>query len=306
MIVAVLFVLSILSSSVVVIFYKSHTEIQRDGADTFFMIFWAMAPLAVLYAVICFIRGFDFDAVNILTGLAAGLLNVLTIVFLLKAMTAGELTVAVIIINLNFCIPIFLSLLFLHESVSAFQLIGILVLVGVIILTNLKMGAKEKEPGEKKNFVVLLYAFIACIANGLINFMVKIQQYHTPGAGQNTFYLAMYIGGGVACLIAYIFFRSFMRKASVERRAEKSAERGVLLKIVRIGLGVGACTAVCMYPQSLLPSYVSASVQFTITASGAVLFSLLIAFFRYHEKPNLKNIIGTVCCLLVIFLQLLA
>lgn len=310
MIVALLFILSIVASSVVVIFYKSHTEIQRNEADAFLMIFWSMMPLALVYTVICAIAGFDFNAVNILTGVAAGVLTAAAILFLLKAMRAGELTVAVIIINLNFCIPVFLSVLFLHEKVSPFQLIGILVLVGVIILTNLKMGKKPaenvQEAAPRKNGKILLYAFIACISNGLVNFMIKLQQYNTPGAGQNTFYFAMYAGGGVACLIAYVLARAFIGKPESESLAPQDKNSRIPLKIFLLGLGVGLCTAVCMYPQSLLPKYVSASVQFTVTASGAVLLSLLIAFFKYREKPNLKNVIGTVCCLLSIFLQLFA
>lgn len=177
-------------------------------------------------------------------------------------------------------------------------------MAGVIVVTNLKSkndGAeKELSHGKKP----LVYALIACIANGLLNFMVKVQQYFTPGKGQDTFYIAMYAGGGLICLIAYALLRLFSERG-VKRERAGTERGGTPLKICLIGLGVGVCSAVCLYPQSLLTKYVSASVQFTVTASGAVLLSLMIAFFKYREKPDLKNIISTICCLLAIFLQLI-
>lgn len=304
MIAFLLFVLTILASSVVVVFYKSYAVAETLKSDLAMMIFWSMAPLAIVYVGLCLLNGFDFNAVNIVTGLVAGVCNILAMVFLIKAMTRGSMTIAVIIINLNFVIPIVLSLAFLRESISPFQIAGILLLAGVIVFTNLKGGggASEKEVSSGKKSV--LYALIACIANGLLNFMVKVQQYFTPGAGQDTFYIAMYAGGGLICLVAGVFIKLFSEKGVKREAVGKRKSRGGI-KICLIGLGVGICSAVCLYPQSLLTEYVSASVQFTVTASGAVLLSLMIAFFKYHEKPDLKNIISTICCLLAIFLQLI-
>lgn len=312
MIAFLLFVLTILASSVVVVFYKSYTAAKRLRSDLALMIFWSMAPLAAVYAGMALFDGFEFNAANIITGLIAGVCNILAVAFLIKAMAGGSMTVAVIIINLNFIIPIVLSLAFLRESVSPFQITGILLMAGVIVVTNLKGGGSEERASGGKR--PLVYALVACAANGLLNFMVKLQQYYTPGEGENTFYIVMYAGGGLVCLIAFALIRLIGERGAeapkeapkevAEERSAESGRRKARIKICLTGLGVGICSAVCLYPQSLLTRYVSASVQFTVTASGAVLLSLLIAFFRYREKPNLKNIISTICCLLAIFLQL--
>ena len=128
---------------------------------------------------------------DFIIGIVAGICNALAITFLLKAMDCGEVTVAVVIINLNFCIPIILSLIFLEEVVSLLQLIGIAILVLMIILVNFLGQPKEKN-NNKKTSKILIFAFIACITNGLVNFMVKVQHYFTGSEGLNGFYFSMY------------------------------------------------------------------------------------------------------------------
>lgn len=72
MIAFLLFVLTILASSVVVVFYKSYTLTKTLKSDLSMMIFWSMAPLTAVYAGICLFHGFDFNAVNIVTGIRRG------------------------------------------------------------------------------------------------------------------------------------------------------------------------------------------------------------------------------------------
>jgi drug/metabolite transporter (DMT)-like permease len=170
----------------------------------------------------------------------------------------------------------------------------------------LKGTSKEDNETQKdeksKNF--LWYAVMACVFNGLSNFAIKLQQYYTPGVGENTFYFASYGTAALICAVAYLMCRFLEKRKGV--RNEKPAERKKQLRLLGTGVGVGLCLAGCQYPQSFLPGYISAPVQFTVIAAGAVLLSIAIGFIKYREKPNATNIISSICCMLAIFLQLVA
>ena len=177
-------------------------------------------------------------------------------------------------------------------------------MAAVIVVTNLKGEKKgEENPGEGRKSLV--FALIACLANGLLNFMVKVQQFCLPGRGQNTFYAVLYGSGGLVCLVAFAAIRFLGRKGVRRETRKEKGKRNSALKIALTGGCIGACSAACLYPLTLLTKYVNASVQFTVITSGAVLLSLAIAFLKYREKPNVKNIVGTICCLIAIFLQLI-
>ena len=309
MIATLLFSISIIASSVVVIFYKTYNNSEKSITDMPAMIFWSLAPVGIIYVVLFFAGGANFTLSDILTGIFASIFNIFSIIFLLKAMSGGELTVSVVIINLSFCIPILLSIIFLKESASVLQIVGMAILVLMIILVNL-FGDKQEKKSVKGAVKVLIFAFLACISNGLINFMLKLQQFYTAnsGAGLDAFYLAMFGGGSVICAVYYCVAKLISKSKPMITAPESNVQvtkiNGSLL-IFLLGFGVGLCQIFCMYPQSLLTNYVNATVQFTITASGAVLLSVMISFIKYKEKLNLKNIVSVICCLSAIMLQLI-
>ncbi|MBQ9480868.1 MAG: hypothetical protein IJU84_01740, partial [Clostridia bacterium] len=76
-------------------------------------------------------------------------------------------------------------------------------------------------------------------------------------------------------------------------------------KLLLNGFGMGLCFAVCMYPQTKLSQLVIAPVQFTVTAAGAVLLSIMIACVKFREKFTLKHLLSTICCISAITLQLI-
>ncbi|MDD4773664.1 MAG: hypothetical protein PHZ09_08675, partial [Eubacteriales bacterium] len=86
---------------------------------------------------------------------------------------------AIIIINLNFYIPILFLFVFLGERASFLQLTGIAPATAVIIFINLKSN-DGRARNKKDNKSGIISACVACLANGTVNFGIKLRQYHTP------------------------------------------------------------------------------------------------------------------------------
>jgi len=225
---------------------------------------------------------------------------------LIKSMTSGLYSVSVIIINMNFCVPIICSALFLREKVSLLQLFGVLLLVFMIVVINIdfkkpkQIIAENEEVTEKPKRKVgyLIFALLACLGNGLMNFLIKAQQYFTPGTGQNTFYFVLYASEAVVSLIVYCIILSAKRETLKSNGKQK-------LKVALTGLFMGICFVACMYPQTKLAELVPASVLYTVVTAGAVLLSIVIGLFKFKEKLTWRNAVSTVCCIAAIALQLI-
>lgn len=336
MIPAILFILVIASSGMTGYFYKYFVTRKTSQSQTFLFLGLFSLPLACLFGVISAVQGAAFSASTVITGVLGGVCSFSASFALLKSMDIGSYTVSIIIINLNFVVPIALSWIFLKEAANAFQIAGILLLCAIIVFVNLKrpVGKKVDSPAEKAerlgdpaqvadlsestaeaavsveadggadcesaqdrkkkgSAVWIVFALLACFANGLFNFAVKVQQHYTPGAGQNGFFFCSY---GTVFLISAVLF--LFRRRSLKN--EFSAKN-----ILFPALGLGLCLVLCQYPQSLLPTYVNASMQFGIGAGGALLFSLIIGWIVYKEKLLKKDLISLLCGVLAIVLQVL-
>ena len=313
--VIILFIVTIVASSVVTVFYKNHTKNAAGSLDAVWLFIGLSLPVSLIYLVLCIIGGFSFAPSTVFTAVAAAVCHSAAVLALLKSMKKGSFAISVIIINLNFCVPIILSLIFLNEKASFLQIAGILLLTGLIVFINREKkhtDTSETSPNNSepdkgstssnkspRKISYLIYAVIACLTNGLMNFFIKTQQYFTPGQGENTFYLVLYLTEAIGALIVLIL-TVFIRRKKGE--AGKFRFNG---KLLLNGFGMGLCFAVCMYPQTKLSQLVIAPVQFTVTAAGAVLLSIMIACVKFREKFTLKHLLSTICCISAITLQLI-
>lgn len=312
MLIFLLFAATIIASSVVCVFYKNYTTLESRKSDILLLFIGMSLPSAIVFAVMCAIRGFEFSLPTALTALGAAVCHFTAVYMLIKSMSSGSYSVSVIIINMNFCVPIICSALFLREKVSLLQLFGVLLLVFMIVIINMdfskfrkrptgeepqELAVTEEKPKQKAGYLV--FALLACLGNGLMNFLIKTQQHFTPGAGQNTFYFILYAAEAVFSLIAFLVVLLVKGKIPKEEGKQK-------LKISLTGLFMGICFVACMYPQTRLAELVSASVLYTVVTAGAVLLSIALGCIRFKEKFTWKNAVSTVCCIAAIALQLIS
>lgn len=257
-----------------------------------------MFPVSLLFFVASAITGgfaptYKLTAVALISGCAAAAATYM----LLESLRKGSYTTAIIIINMNFYIPILLSRLFLGEKATLLQLTGILLATVVIIVINIK----SKADRPKDNLSGIISACIACLANGMVNFGIKLQQFYTPGEGQNTFFSLTYF---FAAIISLLLF--FILKEKTEKQSKSFFQFSKPLLIPALGLGV--CMPLCYYPQSILSGMpeINAAAQFTVTITGSLMLSLVIGWTLYKEKVTSTGILSLMLCSLAIIFQVLS
>lgn len=197
---------------------------------------------------------------------------------LIESMKGGSYSAAMLLVNLNFYLPIVLSLTFLKESATPFQLFGIFILTVIIVLVNLRGDGKSadagRDSGRRKG---LLYALVACIGNGLANFFLRVQQHATPNWERNEYYLLMYTG-----MLVFALVFSLLRLIK-KREGEPRTFRIPPLKTTWPSMtGLALCGLGASYPQSILSAMdqINAAAQFTVTIGGSVVLALAIGWIK--------------------------
>lgn len=273
-------------------FYKKITSLHEEGNDIPVVLSSAPIPLVLLFTILASIAGWEFTLPNIVCGMLGGLCFSIAVAMLLLSVSKGNYSVSVIIINLSFFIPICLASAFLGENTKVTQLIGIVLLVLVIVFSNIRFRRKEAE-GKRSN-IWLIYALLSCLCNGLVNFSLKVQQYYSPGTGQDTFYFVMYATALVSGLVLLLALKS------------SRVHRAHALRVPLAGAGLGLCVAFNYYPMSYLAPHVNSALLFGVSTAGAILMSLLAGWIFFREKITARSIVSLISCIAAIILQVLS
>lgn len=140
----------------------------------------------------------------------------------------------------------------------------------------------------------------ACLANGLMNFGIKLRQYLAPDKGSFGFFALCYLFGAVFCLI--IFLAHKIAGGGAPSGGAPSGGSSVK-RAAAPALLIGLCTGVCYLSISLLSRYVNAASEFTVVTTLSLLLSLIVGWVKYKEKFNLKSALSLLCFLGAIVFQ---
>lgn len=296
-----LFTVSVIASGSTSYFYKRLTcDSPHRSYSVLASVVW-MFPVSLMFLVASALSGgfaptYKLTTVALLSGCATAVATYM----LLESLRKGSYTTAIIIINMNFYIPILLSRLFLGETATLLQLTGILLVTVVIVVINIKANTGDRP---KDNISGIISACLACLANGMVNYGIKLQQFYTPGEGQNTFFSMTYFFSAVISLTLF-----FILREKSANQSEPVIQFSKLRKLFVPALGLGVCMTLCYYPQSILSGMpeINAATQFTVTITGSLILSLAIGWIRYKEKVTYAGILSLLLCFLAIVFQVLS
>lgn len=287
-------VIAILTSGLAGNIYKRLSDKSESPAmSAMFPMLWYF-PLAVVFCIAMAASQIPWQILTqpalLWPALGSGLGLALAATILLESMKRNSLSVSVILVNLNFMIPVVLSWLLLREETGWIQLAGTLLSAVVIVLLNLKQdgGAVTKD--------ALVLPCIACIANGMVNFCIKLHQNQLGSAYLNGFYMLMYLSGGFFCLVLW---------SILQWKTDKKAPVGkaTWLRIGVDALCLGGCNGICFYASGLLAGRMNAAAQFTVITAASVALSLVVGFVFQKERLRFKTVLSFVFCLIAILFQ---
>ena len=187
----------------------------------------------------------------------------------LLALSCGPYSVTLIILNISSFMPILYSHLILDEPISAWQLIGLgILLAACVTLTVLRSRGNK---GAKFNVKWMLYALLTFIANGFINFAIRLNTTLTPDTSRNSLFAVAYALAAVLCLIF------FLASGGIRKRIRPKP-------LMAPAAGVAASLAMQLTPNSILPLYLTAALQYPLVNGMTILAGVVIGMVFFKEK----------------------
>lgn len=222
----------------------------------------------------------------------------------IKALGLGDMSVFSMFMMLGgMLLPFFFGALYLHEHISPFQIVGIVLLAAALILPCVKVRS-----GKIRVAFIIVCACIFCV-NGGVSIVSKLHQTSANASGPADFTICNNLLAACLSLPAFLLCLWRQKKkyrALVSSECEvpdiaaqdpKSQCTGALrltplIAVYSVIVSIGFL--LLLYAASHLP----ASVQYPIVSGGTVILSTLIGRFFFHEKTSLLTYIGVFLALI--------
>lgn len=248
------------------------------------------STVTALFAMVVFLvrnDNWNFSAELLIPSSLFAICYATTTVGTVLAIKHGELTLTSLVVSYSLLIPTFYGILVLDEAISFTLIIGIILLIVSLWLTN-----KQGKTGEQGfSWKWLFYVCLAFFGNGFCTVVQKWEQIKYGTEGENLFMIIALAIVGVVMLAVSCFSQEHRQIGSILKR---SWHLGVLC-----GLMNGAVNALVIY----LNPRVTASVMFPfLSAASLVLifpYSLLICKQRFTVKQYLGFAVGIVSVILL-------
>ena len=236
--------------------------------------------------------GFEIGALPY--SVAFGACYAVCIITQMLALGCGSLALTSLFGSYSLIFPTVYGLLFRDASVYLTQVIGVVLLLGSLYLTNMRPGAKsEGEPKVAFSWKWLILATLMAVSNGGCTIIQQEQQLKFNGAYKNEFMFIALMIAVVAC-VAFAFVR--------ERRDFAVVLRHGTFPAVLVGVCNGAANLLVMIIAGVMsPVFVF----FPISSAGGLLISYLISVFIFKESFGKMQKLGIVIGMIaLVFLNL--
>ena len=215
---------------------------------------------------------------------------VLTVIFQLtytKALSIGNLSLTVMLVNFSMLFPVLLSAQIFEEPISLLRGIGVLLTV-ISFLFGVNIQSKDKV-----NKKWLIFAVASMLANGGIGIVQKFFGESSFCGEKSAFVSWAYIFAG---LIAFTIFGILSSK---HNKAERITNKSFYKYAIIIG-----CILSCF---QLLNTYAIATIDgtflFPTYAGGSIILSALLGLLWFRERLSFKQTISLIIGIVAIILM---
>lgn len=248
---------------------------------------------------------FNLNPFSLCMAFGLSLVNILSSAIGIKTLALGDIAVYSLFLMLGgMIVPFFAGIVFLKESVSVCNLIGVAIMI-IALCLPVFFGKKNKNAGEaqtdgdtKKKTSVFFYVLCVFlfILNGLSSTLSKFNSVREGAAlgAEFTFYTY-----GIQFIISLAAFALTTASGKSDKTQNEEKQPGILFRPVAIGCGAafGAVNGTAFLMSSVAAEHVVAVAQYPLITGATILFSSLLAFLFYREKPTALQLVQIVISL---------
>ena len=206
-----------------------------------------------------------------------------------EALSLGNVSLTVLIVNLGMVLNVIFSYLVYKEPMTWIRFIGIvLTIITFVICTDFK----NSKPTEKKWYIYTICAMVSTtIASGIQQIFSKSQY-----SAQNGVYVAaVYLIGAVFLLLAYLL----LKKKGVDKTFK------IDKRLILLTMATGICLGLYKFVSTYSLTVIDGTFFYPARAGGSTIFSALTGVLFFKDKLNTKQklsvIIGSVAIIFIKF-----
>lgn len=248
---------------------------------------------------------FNLNSFSLCMAFGLSLVNILSSTIGIKTLALGDIAVYSLFLMLGgMIVPFFAGIVFLKESVSVCNLIGVAIMI-IALCLPVFFGKQNKNAGEaqtdgdtKKKTSVFFYVLCVFlfILNGLSSTLSKFNSVREGAAlgAEFTFYTY-----GIQFVISLAAFALTTASGKSDKTQNEEKQPVILFRPVAIGCGAafGAVNGTAFLMSSVAAEHVVAVAQYPLITGATILFSSLLAFLFYREKPTALQLVQIVISL---------
>ncbi len=266
--------------------YERRSGVSVNAAALFSMIS-GLSGFLIFFAA----NGFRlvFRGVSVWMALLLAAITVASNVLGIQALARGSIAVYSLFMMLGgMTLPFLVGVLFLKEPLSAVRILGVVLLAAALALPAVSGRKRDGQPPQ-----LLFYGLCAIlfVLNGMSSVICKLHQIH-PDAVETTGFMVLMYG--------WLFLLSALLYAVTGRKTRVQVNRQAIV----LGMLFSVVNGTAAFCQLISARHVYASAQFPIITGGTMVFSLLLGFWIYRERPGRAQVgqIGLACIATMLFL----
>ncbi|MBQ8408183.1 MAG: EamA family transporter [Clostridia bacterium] len=225
----------------------------------------------------------SLSLLTVLLGILFGLLISLQSLTVMKALQIGPMSYTMVIVNCSTVISAVSGVLFFHESIGLWQIVGI-----VLMLFSFAFAVEKKADEKKASLKWLIFSILAFFMTGGIGIMQKVHQNLPCRAEINAFLVFAFIASFLISAALMLVYRAREGQPIFERTAQGRVNWFLVSVMLVSGVLVAANHKLNLYLSGIMDS----AVFFPIVNGGGLVLITLTAVVAFREKLTLKQWIG--------------
>ncbi len=223
-----------------------------------------------------------FSMFSVLLGLIVGFANVIGLDYNMKALSNGPLSYTTVIVSLSCLIPT-VSGIFFGESMTLWQILGVLLMVVCIVLSP---SEKEDEKKADNTLKWLIFCFIAAFCMGFLGIIQKVHQSSAIYREEMTAFLVSLFF--ISAIFSGIKYFNVIKKKKKEKTQNFNVSKSAFIIPALCGISYSFPHTVNLFLVGELPTVIFFPIANVIPMILFILSGLVI----FKEKITLKSWIG--------------
>jgi len=282
--VVLFFILAITTSVLSAFAYKlGSTRMGKNWAAPAALCMFYMGLSTLISLALCaFDGGLSFSKETLLCAILSGVSFALAAYLYLTSMRIGPFTLSAAFINLSTFMPIIYSAVFLNEKLTLLQMIGFILMVGIVIVFT---TSKEEKSGNKVNKRWIVFIISTFFVNSLIAFGLRIQSKLLIGTEKSQMLFLYFLIATITSAIIFLITKGCKALKWQEGAGDAAIKDPIYLKNLLLPCSMLAVILFLnIYANSTLPDYVTSVVHYPILSGSSLIISTLIGKVLFKEK----------------------